>query len=87
MSWPILSWAYLIAGEISALLALSDEDAAAGVQWLAYRGRWWLPYAGAVAFVLTWPAPVTFVLLFPRKSISIGYRGSRSVLRPTIWTM
>ena len=67
MSWFILFWAYLVAGEITALLALSDEDATASVQWLAHRGRWWLPYAGAAAFVLTWPVAVTFVLLFPGK--------------------
>jgi len=67
MTWFLLAWVYLIAGEITVLLALADDDATASVQWLAYRGRWWLPYAGAAAFVLAWPAAVTLVLLFPRK--------------------
>jgi hypothetical protein len=65
MSWFLFFWAYLVAGEITALLALTDEAATASVQWLAYRGSWWLPYAGAAAFVLAWPIAVTFVLLFP----------------------
>jgi hypothetical protein len=68
MSWFLLGWAYLVAGEITALLALTDEEATARVQWLAYRGRWWLPYAGAAVLVLAWPAAVTLVWLFPKKN-------------------
>jgi len=64
MSWLLLVWVYLIAGEITAVLALSDEDATDGVQWLALTGkRWWLPYVGAAAFVLAWPAAITLIVL------------------------
>jgi hypothetical protein len=67
MSWFLLAWAYLVAGEITALLALADEETSTHVQWLAYRRSWWLPYAGAAAFVIAWPAAVTLVLFYPKK--------------------
>src|SRR5262247_3186038 len=33
MTWFLLAWAYLIAGEITVLLALADDEATASVQW------------------------------------------------------
>ena len=62
----IFVWIYLVIGELTALLALSDEEGAAQIRWLAER-RGWLPYLGAVLVVVAWPAAAPFLLLFPKK--------------------
>lgn len=67
MGW-FIAWAYLIVGEVTALLALTDEDPTVRVQWLADKSRWWRPYAAAALFVIAWPAVVTLLLLFPKKN-------------------
>jgi len=64
MSWIVL-WIYLVVGELTALLALSDDEGAAQIRWLAQR-REWLPYVGAVLVVVAWPAAAPFLLLFPK---------------------
>ena len=62
----IVVWIYLVFGELTALLALSDDEGAAQIRWLAQR-REWLPYVGAVVVVVAWPAAAPFLLLFPKK--------------------
>ena len=62
----IFVWIYLVIGELTALLALSDDEGAAQIRWLAER-RGWLPYVGAVLVVVAWPAAAPFLLLFPKK--------------------
>jgi hypothetical protein len=47
-----LVWLYIVIGEFLVLLAVSDEDGVAEVQWLAHKAPWWAPYAGAVIFVV-----------------------------------
>ena len=59
-------WLYVIIGQLTVLLALSDNEGAAQMRWLAQRGGW-LPYVGAAVMVLAWPAAAPFLLLFPRK--------------------
>jgi len=61
-----LVWMYLVIGELTALLALSDEEGAAQIQWLAER-REWLPYVGAVVVIIAWPAAAPFLLLLPKQ--------------------
>jgi hypothetical protein len=59
-------WLYVITGELTALLALSDDEGAAQIRWLAQR-RGWLPYVGTVAVIIAWPAAAPFLLLLPKK--------------------
>ena len=59
-------WLYFVMGELTALLALSDDEGAAQIRWLAQR-RGWLPYVGAVVLVVAWPAAAPFLLLFPKR--------------------
>jgi hypothetical protein len=59
-------WLYFVIGELTALLASSDDEGAAQIQWLAQR-RGWLPYVGALMVVVAWPAAAPFLLLFPKK--------------------
>ena len=59
-------WLYVVIGELTALLALSDAEGAAQIRWLAQR-RGWLPYVGAIMVVVAWPAAAPFLLLFPKK--------------------
>ena len=59
-------WLYVITGELTALLALSDDEGAAQIRWLAQR-RGWLPYVGTVVVIIAWPAAAPFLLLLPKK--------------------
>jgi len=59
-------WLYVVIGEFTALVALSDDEGAEKIRWLAQRGGW-LPYVGAVVVVAAWPAAAPFLLLFPMK--------------------
>jgi len=61
-----LVWLYILVGEFLVLFAVSDEDGAAQVQWLAHKAPWRAPYAGAVIFVVAWPAAVPLSLLLPK---------------------
>jgi len=62
-----LVWLYIVVGEFLVLLVVSDEDGVAQVQWLAHKTPWWAPYAGAVIFVVAWPAAAPLSLLLPYK--------------------
>ena len=59
-------WLYFVIGELTALLALSDDEGAAQIHWLAQR-RGWLPYVGTVVVIVAWPAAAPFLLLFPKR--------------------
>jgi uncharacterized membrane protein YdjX (TVP38/TMEM64 family) len=59
-------WLYVIIGQVTVLVALSDDESAEQMRWLAQRGGW-LPYVGTVVMVLAWPAAAPFLLLFPKK--------------------
>ena len=59
-------WLYFVMGELTVLLALSDDEGAAQIRWLAQR-RGWLPYVGAAVVVAAWPAAAPFLLLFPKR--------------------
>ena len=59
-------WLYVVIGELTALVALSDDEGAAKIRWLAQRGGW-LPYVGTVVVIIAWPAAAPFLLLLPKK--------------------
>jgi hypothetical protein len=65
MSWVILGL-YVVMGELTVLLALSDDEGVAQVQWLAQKGEW-LPYVGAIVAITAWPAAAPLLLMFPKR--------------------
>jgi hypothetical protein len=65
MSWVVFSL-YFVIGELTVLLALSDEEGAAQAQWLAQKGEW-IPYIGAVVAVTAWPAAAPLLLMLAKK--------------------
>jgi hypothetical protein len=65
MSWVVL-WLYLVIGELTLLLALSDDEGVAQVQWLAQRKEW-LPYVGAILMITAWPAAAPLLLMLAKR--------------------
>jgi hypothetical protein len=65
MSWIVLCL-YFVIGELTVLLALSDDEGAAQAQRLAQKGEW-IPYIGAVVAVTAWPAAAPLLLMLAKK--------------------
>lgn len=65
MSWVVL-WLYFVIGELTVLLALSDDEGAAQVQWLAQKGEW-VPYIGAIVAITAWPAAAPLLLMLAKR--------------------
>ena len=65
MSWIVLCL-YFVIGELTVLLALSDDEGAAQAQRLAQKGEW-IPYIWAVVAVTAWPAAAPLLLMLAKK--------------------
>jgi hypothetical protein len=65
MSWEFFLL-YFVIGELTVLLALSNDEGMEQVRWLAQRGEW-LPYAGVIVVVTTWPAAAPLLVMFAKR--------------------
>jgi hypothetical protein len=62
----VILWLYFVIGELTVLLALSDDEGTAQVRWLAQRGEW-LPYVGVIVVATAWPAAAPLLLILPKR--------------------
>ena len=65
MSWEFFLL-YFVIGELTVLLALSDDEGMEQVRWLSQRGEW-LPYAGAIVVVTAWPAAAPLLVTLAKR--------------------
>jgi hypothetical protein len=62
----VILWLYFVIGELTVLLALSDDEGTAQVRRLAQRGEW-LPYVGVIVVATAWPAVAPLLLMLPKR--------------------